>query len=183
MGFSTRGAEIVNDVYKPPEPDYVAIQEREQRERAILEEISRVQTQRNNEGGGAPDMRRHFEFERNQYPWKPHSGYEDLGQIGNNNVRRAPWGREYTDHAIEATLPSGQRFNAKENTVDYSFNRIEKYDVDDRRSVPPSYIERTICYGEKRVDDKGRVSYTLGDVIVGVTSDEKRVYHVRYEHD
>ena len=55
--------------------------------------------------------------------------------------------------------------------------------TDDRRSIPPVYVERTICYGEKRVDDKGRVSYSLGDVTVGVTSDERRVYHVRYEHD
>ena len=115
-----------------------------------------------------PKARRHFEFERKQYPWMPHSGYENLGQQGNQNVRLAPWGREYTDHAIDSTLPSGNRYSTGANPY--------------HRSVMPSLVERTIAYGNPQVDSKGRKSYTLGEIQVGLTSDESKVFHVKYKH-
>lgn len=58
MGFSTKGATIVNDVYKPPEPDYAAIREREQRDRAVLDEIARVQSYRESERRAAEEASR-----------------------------------------------------------------------------------------------------------------------------
>jgi hypothetical protein len=131
-----------------------------------------------------PKARRHFEFERKQYPWLQRSDYENLGRQGMQNVRLAPWGREYTDHAISSTLPSMTRYNKKDNTTDPSIKLQNKYrDEDEYRSVMPYVVERTICYGQSQVDKSGKITYILGDVEVGITSDEKKVYHIKYTHE
>lgn len=131
-----------------------------------------------------PPLKKHFEFGvPENYPWIDRSQYQYFGEKGNQTVRLAPWGQKYTDHAISSTYPSQERYNAKSNTVDPSSSYIDKYrEEDKRRSIQPQYVERTIVYGEKKIDDKGRISYSLGDLTVGVSNDGTR-YHIKYSHD
>ncbi len=165
MGFTTKGANT-NMQHTP---------QKRVAEGPRLERDSRYPNMVQNglSGGGgsnsAPPMKRHFEFERKEYPWTPHSGYQPVS----NTVRVASWGRQYTNHAIDRTLPSGARHN---------HNGIGDYNAPTGRSIPPLYVERTIAYGMEQTDKYGRKNYTSGDLTVGVSKDEKTVHHVRYEH-
>lgn len=125
-----------------------------------------------------PPVKRIFEFERRpDYLWGAKSDYEDLGydeSIG-NNVRLAQWGRKYTDHAIEKTLPSGERYRHS------GPNDSGEHTPSQSRSIMPSVVERTITYGERQVLRDGRVNYVLGDIRVGVSGDESIVHTVHKE--
>lgn len=154
--------------------------ERRQQEQRRQEQIRQAETARNNQppqppsggggsgssgGGNVPSASRPFNYERQpNYPWLPKSGYKDLGYDEKiaQNVRESAWGRRYTDHAIERTLPSGHRYPSAPES--------------ERRSIMPSAIERTIAYGRKEILADGRVNYVYGDIRVGVSADEKTVH-------
>ena len=93
-----------------------------------------------------PPVKRHFEFERHpNHPWYSKSQYEDLGHNdkAGQNVRLAPWGRKYTDHAIDRTQPSGEKY------VHNSPHDTGPYVPSEGRSIMPVIIERTIAYGQR----------------------------------
>ncbi|MBN8520336.1 MAG: hypothetical protein J0L77_00365 [Alphaproteobacteria bacterium] len=132
----------------------------------------------NSGGGNTPSASRPFNYERHpNYPWLPKSGYKDLGydeKIG-QNVRESAWGRRYTDHAIERTLPSGERYKHD------GPNDRGKYSFSESRSIMPSAVERTIAYGRKEILADGRINYVYGDIRVGVSADEIVVHTVHKE--
>lgn len=125
-----------------------------------------------------PPVKRHFEFERKQYPWMPHSGYTDIGynEEAKSNVLLSEWGRGFTPHAVDRTMPSGERYH---HNGPYDTG---PYEPSEGRSVSPGLVERTICYGHKVITNDGRTNYILGDLEVGVSKDENRVHYVNYTH-
>jgi hypothetical protein len=125
-----------------------------------------------------PSALRPFNYERTpDYPWLPHSGYENKGydeQI-KHNIRLSQSGREWTDRAIEETLPSGVRYTHN-NPNDSGPTQEQR-----NRSISPKNVEYVIGYGEPKIDERGRLNYVLGEVEVGV-SKTGRIHHVKYVH-
>jgi len=119
-----------------------------------------------------PPVKRHFEFERHpNYPWLPHSGYETVH--GDDTIRLSEWGRKYTGKAIDRTQPSSERFG----------HPGEGYYKRSRgRSIAPEFVENTIAYGNRSVDEDGNITYRLGDVEVGLNEEKNLVYHILYTH-
>lgn len=105
-------------------------------------------------------------FKPERYPWMPHSGYEPTKTP---DVYKAPWGREYTGHAIDRTLPSGLSGEG--------------------RSIPPSVVELAIAHGLRTPYQPSGSNYpkgwtfSLGDIRVGTNYNETRVTTVINEHD
>ncbi len=119
-----------------------------------------------------PSALRPFNYERiPEHPWVPHSGYQNIGydEEIKRNVRVSTSGREWTDHAITATLPSGTRYSHSSNDPN-----------DQRRSISPRNAEYVIGYGEAEVDKRGRLSYVLDEVRVSV-SEKGRIHGAYYQ--
>jgi hypothetical protein len=91
--------------------------------------------------------------------------------------------RLYTEHAVQAFLPSGRRTvthvpRANGEGGGYSYDK-------NARSVPPTYVEETIRSGIKEyVVENGelRTIHTLGTIMVVTTRDDRIVITVGNRH-
>jgi hypothetical protein len=111
-------------------------------------------------------LSRRFNFEgKEKFPWSGPEGYTPQ-EDGNYT---SSWGRSFTPHAVASTFP--RNFDPGENS---EFNSRQY------RSVPPKWVEHTIAYGEKTLYGNPNVGHNRvnGDVIVGVSGDERTVLHV-----
>jgi hypothetical protein len=91
--------------------------------------------------------------------------------------------RLYTEHAVQAFLPSGRRTvthvpRASGEGGGYSY-------YENARSIPPTYVEATIRRGTKvfvTVEGELRTVHTLGTIMVVTTRDDRIVITVGNRH-
>lgn len=187
--------------HKPPEltPDermtmerHQRIQELERQARVGLQGEANKSKNNNDSGKGGsesssdvPNIGKHFEYERHAgYPWNSQSGYEPVPPSealdGRKDIYEAPWGRHYTSHAIDRTLPKA--LGPHEVSKPEKPGRQPKFEWGGR-SIPPDIVEYVIAYGSESsyARNPQHKTYKLGDVEVGVGSDGKTVVHAKYQ--
>jgi hypothetical protein len=106
--------------------------------------------------------------------------WKDYPKVRYNGREYAQIGtRLYTQHAVQAFLPSGRRTvthvpRANGEGGGYSFH-------ENARSIPPTFVEETIRRGIKEFvteDRELRTVHTLGTIMVVTTRDNKIVITV-----
>ena len=110
--------------------------------------------------------------------------WEDYPKVVFNGRIYAQIGtRLYTEHAVQAFLPSGRRTithvpRADKEGGGYSYE-------ENARSIPPLYVEETIKWGSKEyveVDHEPRTIHTNGTLMVVTTQDDYIVITVGNRH-
>ena len=91
--------------------------------------------------------------------------------------------RLYTEHAVQAFLPSGRRTITH---VPRASNEGGGYSYEENaRSIPPTYVEETIKHGIKEFvveNNELRTIHTLGTLMVVTTRDDHIVITVGNRH-
>jgi hypothetical protein len=114
-------------------------------------------------------------------PW---GFWKDYPKVRYNGREYAQIGtRLYTEHAVQAFLPSGRRTvthvpKANGEGGGYSYD-------ENARSIPPTYVEETIRRGIKEYvteNSELRTVHTLGTIMVVTTRDDKIVITVGNRH-
>jgi hypothetical protein len=114
-------------------------------------------------------------------PW---GFWKDYPKVRYNGREYAQIGaRLYTEHAVQAFMPSGRRTITH---VPRANNEGGGYSYDENaRSIPPTFVEETIRRGIKEFVTEGgelRTVHTLSTIMVVTTRDDKIVITVGNRH-